>query len=739
MRVAAAALCWCAWSGCGDNHTQSPTADSGSAGPDARVPLTPDASTSAPDATAEPACGVEPDPDDPAPPTVEIVFPPPGAMTDADAVIVRGTAFDPDGLASIRVNGILATTNDGFNNFTAEVALVEGANEIVIESEDTGRVITREAGCSHVLRRGPRLSVARDMIWDSTNQRALVRSRLSSSVLVALDSTSWRTDLVSGYFRGDGTPLIRDLQLGWDPVNEQILVVSTGADGDGHTDIVYAVDAETGDRQILVVNDSGDGPALDHVVSVIWDPVRQRALLLNSQELLSMDAVTGSRTLVSSATQGTGPMWVNPQSITWDATNERALIAAHSPNGIHAIDIATGDRNIVSGDGIGSGPDFVAVREIRWDQVHGRALVLDRGAHALFAVDVTTGARSILADGEPGGALAHLGTLYTFAWDPLNLQMLVVNPDDTTVTRIASDGSEFSIHNTDERTGQGPYLVEPWAATLDRDRNRVLVTDWETDRLNIIDRDTGDRDTLAEALGQPRSVEWDSDNGRAYVASAAPARITAVDGDTGDTTILAEAGAGSGFPFESAHALTWEPQRARILYVDWDQQAVLALDPATLQRKVITANDTHPGPLLALVRDLAWDSGDKRVLIADRWGIYTIDDDTGERAVLSRSDVGQGPLFGNPWAIACDASGDRIVMLDGADGALIAIDEQTGDRTLVSGVSGDRQRAGRGPFFWQARGLDVDWTRELAYVIDWNIAAVLVVDMVTGERVTLSR
>ena len=43
----------------------------------------------------------------------EILFPPAGSQTDAGTITVIGTATDAQGVAEVRVNGVLATTSDG--------------------------------------------------------------------------------------------------------------------------------------------------------------------------------------------------------------------------------------------------------------------------------------------------------------------------------------------------------------------------------------------------------------------------------------------------------------------------------------------------------------------------------------------------------------------------------------------------------------------------------------------------
>ncbi|HCU24721.1 MAG TPA: hypothetical protein DF383_06870 [Deltaproteobacteria bacterium] len=82
-----------------------------------------------------------PSPNNPAPentaPTAELVFPPSAHFsTTASSIIVRGKSTDSDGVKAVHVNGIEATSEDGFAHWQAEIPLVPGENPIVVASED---------------------------------------------------------------------------------------------------------------------------------------------------------------------------------------------------------------------------------------------------------------------------------------------------------------------------------------------------------------------------------------------------------------------------------------------------------------------------------------------------------------------------------------------------------------------------------------------------------------------------
>jgi len=79
-------------------------------------------------------------------PTVEIAFPPPNSLTDEDSILVRGTAHDPDGVAEVRVNGMLAATSDGFANWQVRVPLSPGSNTLTVEARDLLGLVDIQTG-----------------------------------------------------------------------------------------------------------------------------------------------------------------------------------------------------------------------------------------------------------------------------------------------------------------------------------------------------------------------------------------------------------------------------------------------------------------------------------------------------------------------------------------------------------------------------------------------------------------
>ncbi len=62
--------------------------------------------------------------------SARILYPPATSTTDGGTVIVRGTASDEDGVAGVTVNGVPATSTDGFQTWEVTLPLGMGQQPI---------------------------------------------------------------------------------------------------------------------------------------------------------------------------------------------------------------------------------------------------------------------------------------------------------------------------------------------------------------------------------------------------------------------------------------------------------------------------------------------------------------------------------------------------------------------------------------------------------------------------------
>jgi hypothetical protein len=105
--------------------------------------------------------------------------------------------------------------------------------------------------------------------------------------------------------------------------------------------------------------------------------------------------------------------------------------------------------------------------------------------------------------------------------------------------------------------------------------------------------------------------------------------------------------------------------------------------------------------------------------------------DTGDRSVVSGTQ-GSGPLWRNARGLAVDF--DAGVAYVAEDDALFEVDLTWGDRRRIADG-----RLADGPELIDVRGLVLDRERELLFVQDGGLDAIVAVDLRTGRRVLSSR
>jgi hypothetical protein len=123
-------------------------------------------------------------------------------------------------------------------------------------------------------------------------------------------------------------------------------------------------------------------------------------------------------------------------------------------------------------------------------------------------------------------------------------------------------------------------------------------------------------------------------------------------------------------------------------------------------------------------------------VVIDSGALVHVDQTTGDRTIISKfapldkDRTGGGPRFGNN-GIAVTTDGDFVVI--GSD-AVVHVDQFTGDRTIISDAT---TGTGSGPGFENPEDIAVTIDGDFV-VIDEGLGAVVHVDQFTGDRTILS-
>ena len=131
-----------------------------------------------------------------------LTFPPPSSLTNDSTIVVTGTASDANGVADVSVNGVPATTTDGFAHWQAAVPLTNGANTLTVAASDALGATDPDAAQATIERRPP-LDTPFGIGLDAPGGRALV-SDIGRGAIVAVDLATGERTILSDSTTGTG-------------------------------------------------------------------------------------------------------------------------------------------------------------------------------------------------------------------------------------------------------------------------------------------------------------------------------------------------------------------------------------------------------------------------------------------------------------------------------------------------------------------------------------------------------
>lgn len=656
----------------------------GSDPPDAAPPDAPGPQVCIPD--------ILPGGEDLVPEGVQFVFPPANALTDADAITVRGTARLTAGVAAILVNGVPAETTDGFRHWRARVPLQPGANTLTVQAQDDSGQVDPAAARRDVL---------------------MAPAPMYAPEVVALD-----------------TPRDRALVI------------------DGYRNALLTVDLTTGTRRVVYVPPDTLAPStrtlLPHLMSpqppthplvdaAVLGNEGQRALAVARRAMFSVELASGKATVISDVRTGTGPVFAQLVDAAVDAPQGRALVLDASPGALLAVDLTTGARTVVSDAATGSGPTLRMTSALALDAAAGRAFVAGGIGEtaALVAVDLDTGDRTLISGPERGSGPA-LGNPKDVALDPAGNRALITDWVLGGLVAVDLATGDRTLVST-PATANGPTLELPDGVSLDAAQGRALLVDRMRGVLLAVDLDTGERTLLAgDSLGSghelrtPNALAMDEAARRVIVGDLGGAALVAVDLATGARTVISSDTVGDGPSLGTIEAVAVNWRDGGIVVANAFDDLLMAVDPATGARTVISGGDVGDGPALTAPQHMILDPDADRAFVAVSAGVLAVDLDTGDRTL-----VGSG-IEHVLW-MHYDAPCDHVTIASGrpSDHGLFALDLESGS-------------IGRMSNYYTCTDLPASVLEAPAYddvvgrVYGWHdmLSALMVVDIVTGACTT---
>lgn len=330
---------------------------------------------------------------------------------------------------------------------------------------------------------------------------------------------------------------------------------------------------------------------------------------------------------------------------------------------------------------------LVAPTDVLLDETGGRALVVDEFLDELVSIDLETSERRTLAGlKDPGG----------------------------------------------------PPVEQARGMALDTARNRVLLASAPTGELIGVDLETYTRAVVSgpgkgagEDLGLLSDVALHDD--RALLVDYGRKTLVSVELDTGDRSTISgpsiDGMVGEGPSLVLPTGVSIDPVRNRALVPDMALDALVGIDLVTGDRELVVSpmvgcrlQDVNPN-------GVAYDAARDRALIVG-WGsdsLIGIDLETCEEW---RSDAahGVGPAFGRPDRVTIDSRDGHAYVADGVLGALVRVDLESGERTIMT-----KPEAGTGEPFVRPNRVALDWDRQLALVLDGE-GQLIRVDLRTRTR-----
>lgn len=511
----------------------------------------------------------------------------------------------------------------------------------------------------------------------------------------------------------------------------------------------------------------------------------------NAMEVIAEDALgASSATAKVSVQRGPIRLWGHPSDVAIDYRNGRALFVDQSYDAVFALDLASGVATPIADASADLGPEVTTPSsiEIDYDTDQYAYVLTSNPSSQLQRIDLSTldrttiplslGSLYITAIAMDHGKLYAAGGSTFFEIQlPAGTPRMISDDADTMLgpalqaaTALAIDGNQqvaYLIHQSDgtikrvslpsgTRTlfsgggqGSGPNLSKPMAAVYDYGGQRVLISDDGQHGLFAVSTATataGARSILADAttgtgvpLHTPTGFAFDAVTQRALIADwkrpqfiiGQRGALVWVDLASGQRTYVSN-GVGSGQGLALPAGLIADPDNDRVLLLDYDAGALIALHLGTGNRLVLSDAIAGQGPPMIGPNGMVADTANDRVFVADtaRKAIFSIDLGTGDRTLLSDNDgQGSGTMFEGPVSLLYDAPNDRLLVADnGTNSKIVSVNLVGGNRLVLS----DNTRTGP----------SLDQVQEIAFAPgDANTllaavgADVLSVDLISGNRV----
>jgi hypothetical protein len=710
---------------------------------------------------------------DQTPPSARIVFPTNVSYTDAATIAVRGNANDTIGVQSVTVNGVPAVSIDGYLNWRADVPLVAGDNSLVVSVADLAGNAASNAASISIAKGGPLVNNVRGIDYDPAGDQLVVADR--------------NQNIIYGYPIADGVPRVISPASAAGPGYIQLADLAVDAPRnraillDGFNNQLIAVDLASGVRTTVSAPPADEELQVADNSLLVLDPPNNRAFVTNPNwaTILEIDLASGTRTLVSGIDVGGGRGLGSMAGIAYDdvtTPGSPRLLVSHGslstngrPDRILAVDLATGVRTSLSSynEGVGMGPVLDRPTALEIDAPNNRLLVLDPVGERVMAVDLTSGDRSVVdaAGISTGPRNSNIrGFAFNRALNRLYVSQYprqIIDIDLTTHAHRAfydvHVGGGTSIGDPDslvieQRTGTASTLL----MSSRGDGNVMRLNLASGTRSLVAGNGVGVGANLFDIVGIAPDTRPGYSTSLAMVAGSVNSLLQ-LDTVNGARAPLASINPPAAVPPAPAappvnypRAFQLDAGHNRVYFSDTTGggESLYSIDLGTFPgtRSLVSGTGRGTGPVLDRASNFVLEPADNptRAILADEGpgGLYSVDLATGDRS-LFLAPFAEDPLPGSSVVTASflDTQHSRILGLrTGSASGLLSIPLSGAAPQFLSGsdpVTG--LTTGQGPVPYGCLSLDVDLADRVTYLACPWVSMLMMIDLVSGDRVVIGR
>ena len=386
---------------------------------------------------------------DPNPATVELVFPPGVGSTTRESLVVRGLATDPEGVASVTVNGAEAVLDGDAWQATVDLPWGRGALSITVV-DDAGYSSTTELGD---IERAAPFGASAPPIFHDGKLYTVAGNGLDGGWLVEHHADGTRRGIAE--FPKLTVPSYHNTVFAVDASGGRLVHVT--AEG------VTTYDIATGSASVVTTNDGDSGASFDWPRAVAVDEANNRAIIVDdaASHLVAVDLSNGDKSVFVEPFMA---VFESARCSTYDRANERILIVDEQQVNTHgqllSYRLSDGDRNVLSFSGLDEiditfGCSMTTDGDTAW--------IVTRGT--VVKIDLSTGERTYFAQGFSDPTLNGKILQPAYGADALHftvsggrwLQSPITNLSLTEVTNADFPGNQPPLHHyRDLHAAPGP-------------------------------------------------------------------------------------------------------------------------------------------------------------------------------------------------------------------------------------------------------------------------------------------